>query len=150
MPSTLSVPDSDADQPRDRDARKTGHTSAGYQRISRWLRAGKAYVTVADGDSGGPVYGFMSIDLATNKLGKPVKIVSGEPVAIAFAPDGKTAYVASYASGMVTPIAIATNTAGTPINMARNHCQRVRRATLGIAITPDGTTAYVTNELRTR
>ena len=37
------------------------------------------------------------------------------PHAIAFTPDGKTAYVTNFGSGTVTPIATATNTAGTPI-----------------------------------
>ena len=37
------------------------------------------------------------------------------PVAIAITPDGKTAYVANFGSGTVTPIATATNTAGPPI-----------------------------------
>ena len=38
-----------------------------------------------------------------------------EPVAIAITPKGKTAYVANSGSGTVTPISIATNTAGPPI-----------------------------------
>jgi DNA-binding beta-propeller fold protein YncE len=37
------------------------------------------------------------IDLATNTAGKPID-VPGEPVALAAAPDGKTAYVASGAT----------------------------------------------------
>lgn len=47
------------------------------------------------------------------------------------------AYVASNANGTVTPINIATNTAGTPIT--------VGSFPSGIVISPDGTTAYVDN-----
>src|SRR5207253_2201487 len=47
-------------------------------------------------------------------------------------------YVANEGSNNVTPIATASNTAGTPIP--------VGSVPFGIAITPDGTTAYVANE----
>jgi len=40
-------------------------------------------------------------------------------MAIAITPDGKTAYVACYAAGTVTPIAIATNTPGRPIHVGK-------------------------------
>jgi YVTN family beta-propeller protein len=50
-----------------------------------------------------------------------------------------TAYVVNYASGTVTPISIATNTASPPIT--------VGAGPVGIAITPDGQTAYVTNNV---
>ena len=59
------------------------------------------------------------------------------PVGIAITPDGATAYVANLGADNVTPIDIATNTAGTPIAVGDSPC--------GIAITPDGATAYVTN-----
>ena len=51
---------------------------------------GTAYVI----NSGGTV---MPIDLATSTPERPI-IVSGEPVAMAITPDGKTAYVASGAA----------------------------------------------------
>ena len=47
--------------------------------------------------------------------------------AIAITPDGKTAYVVSYASGKVTPISTATNKAGKPIKVKNPYL---------IAITP--------------
>src|ERR1035437_7799542 len=53
------------------------------------------------------------------------------------APHGATAYVTNYDDGTVTPINLATNTAGTPIP--------VRVDVGAIAITPNGNTAYVTN-----
>jgi YVTN family beta-propeller protein len=56
---------------------------------------------------------------------------------VAVTPDGKTAYVTNYGDGTVTPITVATNTAGTPITVGSNP--------LGVAVTPDGKTAYVTN-----
>jgi len=89
------------------------------------------------------------ISTATNTPGKPIKVgvnrkvtppgghsffESPEPWAIAITPDGKTAYVASFASGTVTPIATATNTPGKPI--------KVGKGAWAIAITPDGKTAY--------
>ena len=49
-----------------------------------------------------------------------------------------TAYVTNFNSGTVTPIATATNTAGTPITTGSNP--------VAIAITPDGKTAYVVND----
>ena len=59
------------------------------------------------------------------------------PGAIAITPDGKTAYVANYYSGTVTPITTATNRAGKPIRIAEGP------GTIAIAITRDGKTAYV-------
>ena len=49
----------------------------------------------------------------------PIK-VGIQPMAIAITPDGKTAYVANYLSGTVTPIATGTNSAGKPITVG-NH-----------------------------
>jgi YVTN family beta-propeller protein len=59
---------------------------------------------------------------------------------IVITPDGKTAYAVSSAdsstpSSTVTPIDIATGTAGRPI--------KVGKYAVDIAITPDGKTAYV-------
>src|SRR5216683_1615892 len=48
-----------------------------------------------------------------------------------------TAYVGNYGSGTVTPIDLASNTAGSPI--------AVGAKPWGIAITPDDGTAYVAN-----
>ena len=53
---------------------------------------------------------------------------------IAITPDGKTAYVLSF-SDTVTPINLATNTAGPPIH--------VGGPLTAIAFTPDSKTAYV-------
>jgi len=69
----------------------------------------------------------------------PTPPASRFPSAVAVTPDGKTAFVANYSSNTVTPIAVATNTADTPIT--------VGTSPNGIAITPDGATAYVTNQI---
>jgi YVTN family beta-propeller protein len=89
-----------------------------------------AYVTGsnAEGDFVTP------INLTTNIAGTPIQLGGNGFTGIAIAPNGATAYVANTA-GIVTPIAIATNTAEAPIAVANQP--------LGIAITPDGTTAYV-------
>jgi YVTN family beta-propeller protein len=57
------------------------------------------------------------------------------PVALALPPS--TAYVANYSDNTVTPIDVATGSAGTPIKGVTNPG--------AIAITPDGKTAYVAN-----
>ena len=81
----------------------------------------------------------MSLDLATGRLGKPVKL-SGQPEAIAITPNGKTAYVTIFSSGMVTPINLSANKAGKPIKISG------KPGSDAIAISPDGTTAYVANQ----
>src|SRR5947209_9832744 len=59
--------------------------------------------------------------------------LSNNPISIAIAPDGKTAYVVDGAS--VTPVDTATGAARPPITVGSN--------VYGIAITPNGKTAYV-------
>jgi YVTN family beta-propeller protein len=54
--------------------------------------------------------------------------VGAGPTAIAITPDGRTAYVASFNSGTVTPISTATNKAG--------HAIRTGKTPVAIAITP--------------
>ena len=62
----------------------------------------------------------------------------GDPPAGAQVSTARTAYVANQTNpGEVVPIAVATNTAGTPIT--------VNLLPRGIAITPDGATAWVTS-----
>ncbi|HLX78183.1 MAG TPA: PKD domain-containing protein, partial [Acidimicrobiales bacterium] len=61
--------------------------------------------------------------------------VGNNPEGIAITPDGGTAYVSNDGSSTVTPIDLATNTAGTAIP--------VGGAPVGLAVTPDGRTAYV-------
>jgi YVTN family beta-propeller protein len=101
-----------------------------------------AYVT-----SGGGIGTVTPIDLATNTSGTPISITGSPeasvvPNAIAIAPDGATAYVLKgqglfdAGPGSVTPINLATDTAGSPIQVSTNP--------EGIAITPNGSTAYVT------
>src|SRR5262249_18389299 len=59
----------------------------------------------------------------------------GTPRDVAFSPDGTKAYVANATSNTVTPIAVASNTAGTAIP--------VTGSAVGIAFSPDGSVAYV-------
>jgi DNA-binding beta-propeller fold protein YncE len=105
---------------------------------------GTAYVINSGGGTVTP------IDLATSTAEKPID-VSGEPVTMAIAPDGKTAYVGSGAATAgaeptseqtMTPIDLATNTAGKPINL--------QQPPDAIVITPDGKTAYVINGFPSR
>lgn len=94
-------------------------------------------VTTADGTSqAGTVTLIHTTD---STAGKPIP-VGQQASAIAITPDGETAYVASYASGTVTPITIATGTAGSPITLGTGP------GADAIAITPDGKTAYVVNQ----
>jgi YVTN family beta-propeller protein len=119
-----------------------------------------AYLTVAASTKvkpgskitvGSPVqYDFMPFDLATNKLGKPVKLGSAQPEAIAIAADGKTAYVVSQSSSTViavTPIDLTTLKAEGPIKISTKPgpMQGYYGQPLAIAIAPDGMTAYVTD-----
>jgi DNA-binding beta-propeller fold protein YncE len=80
-----------------------------------------AYVANYDGS-------VLPIDLATSSPGTEISISGAtEPDAIAITPDGLSAYVASrgasdpwqmtFGSGSVTPIDLATSTAGTPITV---------------------------------
>ncbi len=65
------------------------------------------------------------IDLTTNTAGKPIKVGGkplamafyGDPMAIAITPDGTTAYVANQPSSTVTPIDLATDKPGKPIEI---------------------------------
>ena len=101
-----------------------------------------ATVFVANGDPMGP--GTVTpVDVATRTAGTPIPV---PPLAdtVAITPDGATAFVASAlpsedpppdAANVVTPIDVATRTAGPPI--------AVDPRPSSIAITPDGATAFV-------
>jgi YVTN family beta-propeller protein len=100
-----------------------------------------AYVTSFNTSS------VIPVELATGKLGAEIKTggAAGAPMAIAISqggPTGKTAYVVNSVPGAkkvgsVTPIELATNTAGPEI--------LVGEEPEAIAITPNGQTAYVVN-----
>jgi hyaluronoglucosaminidase len=74
----------------------------------------------------------MPIDTATDAVGRPIPVGS-QPDAIAFSPDGKTAYVVN--STTVTPINVATGTAGPYIRVGTDPNE--------VVFAPDGKTAYV-------
>jgi YVTN family beta-propeller protein len=102
-------------------------------------RVGTAYVINSGGGTVTP------IDVATDTAGKPIN-VSGESVAMAIAPDGKTAYIAIGASNggalptsdqSMIPINLATGTPGKAIDLQNPPDE--------IVITPDGKTAYIIN-----
>jgi len=128
-----------------------GHTAAGPRTAAPFsapkvpaVPTGTAYVITSGAGIVTP------IDLATNTAAQPID-VSGEPVAMAVTPDGKTAYVASGAANSgreptsaqtVTPIDLTTNTAGKPIIFPN--------PVDAIAITPDGKTGYVINGFPSR
>jgi DNA-binding beta-propeller fold protein YncE len=76
------------------------------------------------------------INVATNTAGTPIK-VSGEPVAMAVAPDGKTSYVINgFPSTTLTPVDLATNTPGNSIKLSVDP--------EAIAMAPQGKTVYLT------
>jgi YVTN family beta-propeller protein len=64
--------------------------------------------------------------------------MAGSPGSAAGPGSPVTAYVANFDSGTVTPIATATNTAGSPITTGNQP--------FDVVITPDGKTAYVANQ----
>jgi DNA-binding beta-propeller fold protein YncE len=74
------------------------------------------------------------ITLASGAVGAPIP-VGADPVAIAVAPNGATAYVVNAGDSTVTPISLAGGTAGAPLAVGVNP--------MAIAITPSGATAYV-------
>lgn len=108
-----------------------------------------AYVTIARGvDINDSLYYFAPFDLATSKLGKWIKLNSGDPASIAIARDGKTAYVVSQSSSRViavTPIDLTTLKAEKPISIRTKPgpTKGYYGRPLAIAIAPDGKTAYV-------
>jgi YVTN family beta-propeller protein len=57
---------------------------------------------------------------------------------MAITPNGRTAFVADYRSNTVTPIDLASDTAGRPIPVGANP--------YGVAVTPDGAAAYVADQ----
>jgi YVTN family beta-propeller protein len=89
------------------------------------------------------------IDLTTLTAEKPISIRTkpgpmkgyyGQPLAIAIAPDGKTAYVADGALSTVTPIDLANRTHGKPISLSG------QVGSDAIAISSNGAAAYVANQ----
>jgi DNA-binding beta-propeller fold protein YncE len=105
--------------------------------------------TTALVSSGGATTSVTPINLATKTPGTPITVdgVLGPniPSAIAITPNGTTAYVTQGSGlfldgqGDVTPINLATDTAGTPIMLTGSPSNLPG----SIAITPDGSTAYV-------
>jgi DNA-binding beta-propeller fold protein YncE len=97
----------------------------------------KAYVSNYHGNGPGTVTAITLSNDNTSTIS-----VGRGPSAIAITPDGTMAYVANQFDGTLTPITIATDTAGTPIavglggNVAR---------TDAVAVSPDDTTVYAAN-----
>jgi DNA-binding beta-propeller fold protein YncE len=124
-------------------------------RLSEWQQAiamapdGKTYVAIQI-TTGTPahsrtVHEFMSLDLATGRFGKPVKL-SGQPETIAITPNGKTAYVTMFSTKTVIPINLSANKAGRPIKISgKSPGHNFMGLPYAIAIAPNGKTAYVTN-----
>jgi DNA-binding beta-propeller fold protein YncE len=88
------------------------------------------------------------IDLAASTAGQPISFSAppgpseffGQPLAIAIAPDGQTAYVANGASSLVTPIDLATSTPEKAIRLTG------KPGADAIAISTNGAAAYVANQ----
>ena len=79
-----------------------------------------------------------TLDTATNTAGTPIPVGS-RPWAVAFSPNGATAYILDRVLATVTPVSVATGTLGAPIAIPGGNTPE------DIAITPDGKTAYVAN-----
>lgn len=75
------------------------------------------------------------VSTTANRPGKAIRVGQGLN-AIVITPNGKTAYVSSSDAGTVTPIRIATSTAGRPIDVGTDLAPNT------IAITPNGATLY--------
>lgn len=110
-------------------------------------RDGKTAYVVSQSSS--TVIEVTPIDLTTLKTEKPINISTkpwpttgyyGQPLAIAIAPDGMTAYVADGALSTVTPIDLATDTPGKPINLSG------KVGADAIAISSNGAAAYIANQ----
>lgn len=94
--------------------------------------AATLYVVV-NGNNGGPPE-VVPINTATDRTGRGIR-VGKLPIAIALAPDGRTAYVANSGSDTVTPISTVTNHAWPAI--------KVGPSPSSFAFTRTGTTVYV-------
>jgi YVTN family beta-propeller protein len=93
----------------------------------------RAYVTNSTSDD------ISVIDLATDAVIATIPLSGGfSPQAIAISPDGTRAYVLGFDSP-VTPILLATNTVGTPIEIEDHFLG-------GVAFLPNGSRAYVTDQ----
>ena len=113
---------------------------------TRTIPVGNAPEAIAVSPNGKHVYvananseSITPIVTATDTAGVPIRL-PGSPQAVAFAPDGRTAWVtvASTAvptGGALVPIDVATGHVGAPIPVGGSPA--------GIAITPDGRTAWV-------
>jgi DNA-binding beta-propeller fold protein YncE len=93
---------------------------------------GRTIYELGAGNDGGTV---TAIDTATNTAGRTITLPNFQPIDIAIAPNGKTAYVGGEED--VVPINLATNTADKPI--------RIPTRSWAMAFTPDGKTLYVLN-----
>jgi YVTN family beta-propeller protein len=110
-------------------------------------RNGKTAYVVSQSSS--TVVTVTPIDLRTLRAGKAISIITkppplkgyfGQPLAIAIAPDGMTAYVADGESSTVTPVDLTTGAVGKPISLTG------KIGADAIAISSNGAAAYVANQ----
>ncbi len=78
---------------------------------------------------------LVPIATASDRVGKPIRLLPGSPETIAITPDGKTLYVTNNQSDTVLLVSTATNTPEKVIG--------VGQGPVAVAFTPDGKTAYV-------
>jgi YVTN family beta-propeller protein len=85
-----------------------------------------------------PVVTVRRLDIATGRLGRPIKVSPPErgagPGSLVVTPNGKTVYVTSWAAGTVTPVNTATGTVGRAIH--------VPAGPTAITVSPSGATVY--------
>jgi DNA-binding beta-propeller fold protein YncE len=127
---------------------KLGSGEGGPEAIAIAPDGKTAYVVSLPGVRSSRVITVTPIDLTTDTAGNPINVSTkpmpmgffGEPLAIAIAPDGTTAYVANGASATVTPIDLTTSTSGQPISLSG------KPGADAIAISANGAAAYVANQ----
>jgi YVTN family beta-propeller protein len=97
----------------------------------------KAYVSNYNGNGPGTVTAITLSNDTTSTIP-----VGRGPYGIVITPDGTKAYVANHFDGTLTPITVATNTAGNPITVGQGG--NVAR-TDAVTVSPNGATVYAAN-----
>ncbi len=106
---------------------------------------GSSYVVYVTNATRSIPGGVTPITTGSDMAQLPIRVHGGG--AIAITPDGTTAYVTSVVRSFITPINLATNTAGFRIPVIPSPLS-VILSPVAIAVAPDGATVYVTSVQR--